>query len=279
VTSRSAKTVKVNRYLPAPPPARPKLGARLGRAVTPAAKLALGVVLVLGTAGATAVGGYRLALGSSQFALRDVELESRRSSEHEILERAGVHWGDNLLGLDTHAAEQRLLSDPWVKSARVVRKLPNTLRVELSEREALALASLDGGLFMLESSGEPFKAWQEGDTEDLPVLTGVTLEALAKDREGAVARLATGLSVLSHYERLPVSQKHRAQEVNLSPDGSVVLSVGARGISLHLGQGPWPKKMLMVAEVMRTFESERELPGVVFLDNALHPDRVVVRMR
>jgi hypothetical protein len=67
--------------------------------------------------------------------------------------------------------------------------------------------------------------------------------------------------------------------VNLSPDGSVVLSVGARGISLHLGQGPWPRKMLMVADVMRTFETEGELPGVVFLDNTLHPDRVVVRMR
>jgi hypothetical protein len=31
--------------------------------------------------------------------------------------------------------------------------------------------------------------------------------------------------------------------------------------------------------VLRTFENQRELPGVVFLDNALHPERVVVRMR
>jgi hypothetical protein len=279
MTPRPAKPVKVNRYVPPPPPVRPKLEARLGRALTPVAKLGLGVLLVLGTAGATAIGGYRLALGSSQFALRDIEIESRRSSERELCDKAGVHIGDNLLALDPHAAEQRLLSDPWIQSARVVRKLPHTLRIQLVEREALALASLDGGLFLVEASGEPFKAWQEGDTLDLPVLTGVTLEALAKDRADAVARLATGLSVLSHYERLPVSQQHGAQEVNLSPDGSVVLTVGARGISLHLGQGPWPKKMLMVAEVMRTFEKKRELPGVVFLDNALHPDRVVVRMR
>jgi cell division septal protein FtsQ len=279
MTVPAAKTVKLNRYLPPPAPVRPKLGARVGRALTPVAKLALGIVLVLGTTGATVYGGYRLALQSSQFALRALEIESRRSSERELLEKAGAHVGDNLLAFDTHAAEQRLLSDPWIRSARVVRKLPHTLRIQLVEREALALASLDGGLFLIESNGEPFKAWQEGDTEDLPVLTGVTLEALAKDRAGAIARLAEGLAVLSHYERLPVSQQHRAQEVNLSPDGSVVLTVGTRGISLHLGQGPWPKKMLMVAEVMRTFENKRELPGVVFLDNALHPERVVVRMR
>jgi cell division septal protein FtsQ len=277
--SRPVKPVKGNRYLPPPPPVRAKLSVRLGRAVTPVAKLVLGVLLVLGTAGATALGGYRLALQSSQFALRDVEMNSHRSSERELLDKAGVHVGDNLLGLDTHAAEQKLLSDPWIQSVRVFRKLPHTLRVVLVEREALALASLDGGLFLVESSGEPFKDWQEGDPRDLPVLTGVTLEALTRDRAGAVARLATGLSVLSHYERLPVSQQHRAQEVNLSLDGSVVLTVGTRGVSLHLGQGPWPKKMLMVAEVMRTFENKRELPGVIFLDNALHPERVVVRMR
>jgi hypothetical protein len=35
----------------------------------------------------------------------------------------------------------------------------------------------------------------------------------------------------------------------------------------------------MVAEVLRTFEHKKELPGVVFLDNALHPERVVVRLR
>jgi cell division septal protein FtsQ len=276
-----AKTlVKGNRYLPPPRAPRPRLAAHVARTVAPVAKLLLGVVLVLGTAGATAYGGYRLALGSPQFAVRAVEVESsRRSSERVLLEKAGVQLGDNLLALDTHAAEQRLLADPWIRSVRVVRKLPHTLRIQLVEREALALASLDGGLFLIEPSGEPFKAWQEGDADDLPVLTGITLEALAKDRAGAVARLATGLSVLSHYERLPVSQQHRAQEVNLSPDGEVVLTVGTRGISLHLGQGPWPKKMLMVAEVMKTFETKRELPGVVFLDNALHPERVVVRMR
>ncbi|HTV19657.1 MAG TPA: FtsQ-type POTRA domain-containing protein [Polyangiaceae bacterium] len=270
---------KGNRYLPPPPPVRPSLASRFARAVTPAAKLGLGVVLVLGTAGATSVGAYRLALGSSHFAVRHVELEaSQRVTESDVLETAGVALGDNLLALDTRAAEQRLLADSWNRSARVTRKLPSTLRVQLVEREALALASLDGSLFLVEASGEPFKAWQEGDPKDFPVLTGVTLEALAKDRAGAVARLATGLSVLSHYERLPVSQQHHAQEVNLAPDGSVVLTVGARGVALHLGQGPWPKKMLMVAEVMRTFE-KRELPGVVFLDNALHPERVVVRMR
>jgi len=274
------KSVRANRYLPAPEPARPRRLGRAARAAAHFAKLGAGVVLVLGTAGATAFGAYRLALSSPQFALERVELTSgSHFSEPELLAGAGVQLGENLLALDLRAAEQRLVQNPWVRSVRLARRLPHTLRVDLVEREAVALASLDGELFLVGPDGEPFKAWAAGDAEDLPVLTGVTLDALGKDRPGALARLGTGLSVLSHYERLPVSQQQRPQEVNLAPDGSVVLTVGARGVSLHLGQGPWPKKMLMVAEVLRTFENKRELPGVVFLDNALHPDRVVVRMR
>jgi hypothetical protein len=277
---RHESAPRKNRHVPPPQPPRPSRLLLWARSSAHFGKLGVGVLLVLGTACATAYGGYRLALSSSQFALQKLDVStSRRVSERQLLERAGITLGQNLLGVDVHAAEERLLGDPWIRSVRLVRQLPHTLRVELVEREALALASLDGDLFVVGADGEPFKAWQAGDPTDLPVLTGVTLEALARDRTGAIARLATGLSVLSHYERLPVSQQQPPQEVNLSPDGAVVLSVGTRGVSLHLGQGPWPKKMLMVAEVMRTFESKRELPGVVFLDNALHPERVVVRMR
>jgi hypothetical protein len=272
--------MRKNTLIQPKPISAPPLGARLARACWVAAKASVGLCLVLGTAGATAWGGYRLAASSSRFSIQDVEVDtSRRLGDRELLRQAGIRIGDNLLALDLREAEQRLLADPWVRSVRMSRKLPHTVRIQLVEHEAAALASLDGEMYLVSADGEPFKAWQAGDVHDLPVLTGVTSEAIAKDRPGAVARLAMGLNVLNHYERLPVSHVQRAQEVNLGQDGSVVLNVGVRGVSLHLGQGPWPKKLLMVAEVLRTFEHKRELPGVVFLDNALHPERVVVRMR
>lgn len=261
---------------PAPKPSRAALWANSWSGI----KAALGICLVLGTAAATAFGSYRLALSSPSFSIQHVEVQtSRRLSEREVARRAGITLGDSLLGLDLAEAERRLLADPWVQSVRVTRKLPKTVRVELVEHEAAALAAIDGEVFLVGAAGEPFKAWQEGDVHDLPVLTGITGEALARDRPGAVARLTTGLRVLEQYEKLPVSRAQRAEEVHLQPDGSVVLTVGVHGVALHLGQGPWPKKLLMVAEVLRKFGNERDLPGVVFLDNAFHPERVVVRMR
>lgn len=258
---------------------RPRL-ARVGRRALTLVKVLVGLALVLGTAGATAFGGYRLALGSSHFELRRLEVAtSQRLGDWAVARRAGISRGDNLLALDLRAAEKQLLSDPWVGSVRLTRQLPDGLRIELSEHEALALTSLDGQLYLVDAQGEPFKRWEADDPYDLPMLTGVTGPDLAKDRGSAIARLATGLAVLAHYERLPVSRVQTAQEVNLAPDGSVVLTVGVHGVALHLGEGPWPRKLLMVSKVFETFEKKRQLPGVVFLDNALHPERVVVRMR
>jgi cell division protein FtsQ len=204
---------------------------------------------------------------------------STRLSDGVLARAAGVKRGDHRIALDMRAAEKRRSDDPWVRSVRMTRKLPSTLEIQLEENEAAALASLDGDIFLVGVDGVPFKAWEEGDPHDLPMLTGVTGDAIARDRAGAVERLAAGLAVIAHYARLPVSRVQAAQEVHLSPDGAVILTVGVHGVALHLGENPGPRKLLMVAEVLDMFTKKRRLPGVVFLDNHLHPERVVVRMR
>lgn len=245
-----------------------------------ACKIGFGICLVLGSAGATAFAGYEFAVSSPRFAVQKLEVStSRRMSDEAVARAAGVEPGTNLFAIDLDAAERRLLDDPWVRSARLTRKLPDTLRIDLQEREAAALIAIESEVLLVDSAGEPFKRWAAGDPHDLPVITGIAVETIAKDRSQATIATATALEVLEHYGRLPVSKAHAAQEVHLAPDGTVTLTVGVRGIALHLGHGPWPKKLLMVAEVLKTFERRQGLPGVVFLDNELHPERVVVRMR
>jgi cell division protein FtsQ len=261
-------------------PTEPSVSSARRQRLWNACKIALGLCLVLGTAAATAFGAYRFAVSSPRFALHSLEMKSsRRFSDDALVRAAGITENANIFSIDLEAAEQKLLEDPWVRSVRMVRKLPDTLRVDLVEREAVALASLDSEVFLVDAAGEPFKRWSAGDPHDLPLITGIDLELVAQDRAQALNAASTALDVLEHYARLPVSKLHKAQEVHLSPDGSVILTVGTRGVALHLGKGPWPKKLLMVAEVLKTFERGQELPGVVFLDNQLHPERVVVRMR
>ena len=256
--------------------ARPSLGERLFSGV----KLALGLAVVVAASSAVAYSLHRYALTTTRFGIRDVDLSgAKRFSPDQIRGLAGIELGRNLFSFDTRAAEERLLREPWVSSAHVIRKLPGTLRVEITERDAVAVAVLGDRPFLVTSEGEPFKELSAGDPTDLPLLTGVSAGDWARDRVGSEERLRSGVDLVRQYERLGMARVHPAEEVNLASSGFTVLTVGRQGIALELGRAPFARKLAMAAEVVGELGAKGRTPGMVFLDNEAHPERVVVRMR
>lgn len=245
-----------------------------------AVKLSIGFAIVLSISVAIAWGAHRYAVTTPRFNVKDFDVRGNRHfSAGEIARLAGVERGVNLFAVDTDAAEAVLLGSPWVKRAKISRALPGTLRIEVTEREAAALASIEGALYLVTAEGEPFKAIEPHDPVDLPVLTGISARDLAVDRARAVERLGVGLEIMREYDSLPISRTFELEEAHLSSDGSVVLTVGKRGTTLHLGTGPFRQKLLMAARIVAKLSANGEMPGIVFLDNEAHPERVVVRMR
>ncbi|MEZ4227413.1 MAG: FtsQ-type POTRA domain-containing protein [Polyangiaceae bacterium] len=273
------------------PPAAKARRAVAGRSVPPPAssgwsklwsgvKLLSGVLLVVGISVAVAWGAHRYALTTPRFAIRKVEVQgTSKRSDDQILALMQTKVGDNIFALDTALAEQRVIQDPWIKEVKITRDLPGTLRVELKERSPAALASIGDQIYLVTRGGEPFKVMEDGDPFDLPVITGITPTGVANHRQREVERMASAIEVLRHWERIDLSKTYPAQEVNLTPAGDAVLSVGKNGVALHLGPGPWRKKLLMAERVMLRMSAKGRMPGVVFLDNVAHPERVVVRMR
>ncbi len=272
-------------------PAPPKAGGKRGGVrpggtssgtsrVLLAVKLLLGLAIVAVASSAVAFSLHRYALSTPRFAIRELRLEGeKRLTPERIRKIAGIELGQNLFSFDTHAAEERLLADPWLSAARVVRELPGTLRVSVKEREAYAVAVLGDRPFLVTRDGEPFTELRAEEPFDLPVLTGVSAAALARDRAGAVERLKTGADLLGQYGRLGIAKVHPAEEVALGPTGRAVLTVGKAGITLELGLFPYARKLAMAERVLRELAKKGRTPGIVFLDNEAHPERVVVRMR
>lgn len=245
-----------------------------------AAKVLVGLAVVVAASSAVAYSLHRYALTTTRFGVRDIDLQgAKRFSPEQVRALAGIELGQNLFAFDTRAAEEKLLRDPWVSSAHVLRKLPNTLRVEITERDAAALAVLGDRPFLVTSDGEPFKEVKPEDPNDLPILTGVSAGDWALDRVGSEERLRTGVDLVRQYERLGMAKVHPAEEVNLAASGYTVLTVGRQGIALELGRAPFARKLAMVAEVVGELAAKGRTPGLVFLDNEAHPERVVVRMR
>ena len=243
-------------------------------------KIAFGVGVVIVAACVVAFGAYRFLTTTTRFAIERVEIEgSHRYGESDLLALAGIGRGANLFGVDLALAEKKLAEDPWIESAHVSRKLPDGLSISVLELTAVALASIDSTLYLVTREGRPIKPLAEGDFNDYPVVTGISGEQLGNDRTLALERIASGLTLIEQYKRLPVSQAFPAQEVALAQDGRVNLIVGVPAITLQLGHANFRQKLLMAARIIGNVRAKGELPGIVFLDSEAHPERVVVRMR
>lgn len=79
-----------------------------------------------------------------------------RMSNEQIEEAAGVPDGANLLRINAHDTAANVASLPWVATATVGRSLPNSLVVELTEREVAAFVNAEDGPHLIDTNGREF---------------------------------------------------------------------------------------------------------------------------
>ncbi|WP_437945967.1 FtsQ-type POTRA domain-containing protein [Sorangium sp. So ce296] len=269
---------------PRPPPSSGSpAGARPARPISRhlrALQLLAGAAVVLITSTAVAWGARRYIVSSPRFAVRTVLVDgAQRRSAEQVASSGGIEVGKNIFTLDLELAGAAISTDPWIEKATVTRTLPSTVHVSVVEREAQALVAIGGDLYLATRDGELFKELAEDDPFDLPIVTGITGEQVARDRAGVVIAVRRMLDVVEDMERAGVARRYPIQELHVERDGSVVITIGKEGIALHLGQPPYRDKVGQAARVLTELAQRKASASVIFLDNDAHPERVVVRMR
>jgi cell division protein FtsQ len=107
------------------------------------------------------------------FAVGAVEVEGRdRASPAAILAALGVRRGMPILAIDPAAARARLETVPWIKTASIYRRLPDTLFIRLAEQRPLAFWQRDDRLVLIDHDGRPIASDDLGAFAHLPVLVG-----------------------------------------------------------------------------------------------------------
>jgi len=242
-------------------------------------RMVAGVVLI--TAASVAVGeaARRCVLKSARFAITSIEVAgSERRPSPAIVAESGLISGTNIFAADLDAARARLLQDPWIVDATLVRRLPGTVSIHISERRPAALVALDE-TYLATDDGVPFKKLEPDDPIDLPLVTGVTPERVGADRDGASRTIGRAIDLAAEYQRSALGKRSPLQEVHVGADGQFALVVGHSGLELVLGGPPFRRKLDLASRVMAEVERRGGKADVVMLDSESRPDRVVVRMR
>lgn len=93
----------------------------------------------------------------------------------------GVHADQPIVSLDLAAVRERVQSVGWVKEARVVRLLPDTLIVDVKEHDRLAVWQVGGKAHVIDAQGIVIPGADAGRYPRLPLVVGKGADQAASD--------------------------------------------------------------------------------------------------
>lgn len=197
---------------------------------------------------------------ASGFAVRDVLAEGRnKTSNAELLAALQVKSGQPIFAFNPETAHDRILQLPWVETALIERRLPDTIYVKLGERQPLARWQRDGKVVLIDSAGQELPSVALADYEKLPLLVG----------SDANQHAAEFLTLMQRYPLASIALK-------------AAVRVGARRWDLLLQ----PKTLVKLPEknldaalerLARLIQDQRLLErNLATIDLRMLPDRIVI---
>lgn len=256
---------------------RPPLGRRLR------ATLANGVryVVALLVAAAIPTGGYLLyrhLLTTPHFFVRNIVVAgAERLSVEDIRTAAGLDGPVTTLSIDERAVETALAAHEWIDTAKVEVRLPQTVRIEVRERQPAALLAL-GETFMVDRHGELFRRVHPDENTDAPLLTGISRVDLTDParQPAAKRRIREALAGLRAYREAGLEAVAPLSEVHSHPVYGLIART-LDGVEVWLGSGQYSAKMLRLTDVLADAELRGLRVRTVYLDTKDALERVVVR--
>jgi cell division protein FtsQ len=239
--------------------------------------------LRLGIAGSVAWGvlvgareGYAYATTSPRFEVRGLLYEpTPHVDDARLRELLALSPGTNILSLDLEELAARVVTEPWVAEAKVVRVLPDSLQVTVREHEPRAVLSLAGRLLLVDADGTAFKPLEPGERGRLPVITGFDDPELVGRPQALRERVIRGLEVLDAYE---AKRRPRLSELHVGDFGDVTLYTAELGTQLRLGRGDTEPALARFDALRAALGEEAEKLALVHLDGERapgRPDRIV----
>jgi cell division protein FtsQ len=191
----------------------------------------------------------------------DVRVEGRETTDREtILTALGAGPGTPILAMSPKRAKEQLEGLPWVRSAVVERRLPDTLYVRLVERKPLALWQHGGRLELIDREGAVIPVTRLDRFAKLPMVVG---DSAAGHAAGLLDMLAT--------------------EPDLASRVSAAIRVGDRRWNLRIDNAidvllPADSPASAWAQLARLERSSAILKRDVQVVDVRLPDRLVVRV-
>ncbi len=231
------------------------------------------IVLMLAVGGVLAWQAYRAIMHADFFVISGVDIKGvKQLSDQDLKDIVGVFTGQNIFRVNLSAAVKRAEGNPWVKEARIYRRLPNRITMVFTERTPVAILDTGAVHYLLDGEGVVIEQLpkEQATAWPLPVIAirgyrarpgeEVTAEGLPEAME-----LIAEISTRGGWQ-LP--------NVTVNADSPETLTVLYGGCQFKIGSGRYGEKLRRLAEVMA--DVNQRGVDIAYVD--LRPERQVAVM-
>ncbi|HXQ10062.1 MAG TPA: cell division protein FtsQ/DivIB [Caulobacteraceae bacterium] len=107
------------------------------------------------------------------FKVSDVTVQGATpAAAADVLKAAALGKGEPILHLNLNAVRGRVESVGWVKGAKVIRLLPDTIVIAITQRQTLAVWQHAGRTLVIDSTGRAIPEADPSQFADLPLVVG-----------------------------------------------------------------------------------------------------------
>ncbi|HCT65311.1 MAG TPA: hypothetical protein DIC60_08635 [Lachnospiraceae bacterium] len=133
--------------------------------------------------------------------------EMKKYTKDEVCGIIGVELGENLFAFSSRNAKKNLLADTYVEDAKITKKFPSTINIEIKERKVRGYVPYMDSYLYIDEYGRVLEI-KGSFTDPLPVVTGLNFdrfqlgEKIEADNKDAFDVVVVIAQVMTKYDML-----------------------------------------------------------------------------
>lgn len=233
------------------------------------------VVLVI--AGAVLL--IKVVVDSDHFYVATVEVTgNKRLADQEVIDLSDIRHGVSTFDLDLESIGQKLAESDWISSARIMRKLPQGIVIDITERQARFIINLDY-LYYVDGDGEIFKVLRGGDSLDYPLVTGLERQQIIDEPQQTRQQLHKIALMLDDLSQREVFNEKCIAQINIEDHGRSTFYTDPYAVPIKMGAVTDIElfaKQVDRLEQIYISDIKKRLPVLEYIDLSV-PDEIIVK--
>ncbi len=172
---------------------------------------------------------YRFVITDQLFDIKEIYVENNVTvTEKEIVDAIGIGNAQNLFTLDLSYCMEQLEKFPNIKTASIVKKLPDTLIIRIYEREPV-FQLYNGCYFYVDKEGVVLARMTRSPDPSLPVVSGITIPVIDFGARVENKELRLALKAVEAYNKSKVRKRLEINTIDISQPEKVELIASKNG--------------------------------------------------